>query len=97
MNGDGDFLPVGQAQVALFQPLGHPGNLGQGEGDSLFQIGRQEENTGDDDGNAYQGGPDYRHENLVVGVGGGNAGEEQPVNRAGGVPGGNVGTDVLFV
>ena len=97
MNGDAALLAAGKAQVALLQAAGHPGNLRQGSGNGLFQIPCEEKDAHNDDGKAYQGGIDYRHKNLMVGLCGRDAGKEEAVDRSGGVSGGDIGAQVFLI
>ena len=97
MDRDAALSSAVQAQVALLQAAGHLGDLGQGEGDGLFQICRQEEDAHDNDGNAHQGGADDCHNDLTVCLCGGNAGKEEPADRPGGVSDGDIGAQVLLV
>ena len=97
MDGNPALSAAVQAQPALLQPAGHLGNLRQGSRDGLFQVSGQEEDAHDDDAKAHQGGPDYRHKNLVVGVGGGNASKKKAVDRSRGVPGRDIGTQVFLI
>ena len=91
VDGDAALFSAGQAQVALLQVGGHPGDLSQRRRDGLFQIPREEKDTKDNDAKAHQSGPNDRHKNLVVGLRGGNTGKNEAVDRSGGVPGGDIG------
>ena len=97
VNGDAVLSAAAQAQVALLQAAGHLGDLSQRSGDRLFQIRCQEKDARDNDANAHQRGPDYRHKNLVVGLRRGNSGEDQAVDHSGGVSSGNIGAQVLLI
>ena len=97
LDGDGALPAAVQAQIALLQAAGHLGDLGQRGRNGLSQIRCHEKDTRNDDGEAHQRGPDYRHKDLAVGVFGGDTGKDQSVDHAGVIPGGNVGTQVFFV
>ena len=97
VDADADFLAAGQAQITLLQPAGHLSDLSQRGGDGPFEIGCHDHNAHDNNADAHQGGHEYGHIGLLAGFCVGDAGENQAVDLAVGVPCGDIGAQIFLV